>query len=46
MPASDRDEALRELGRLVAERREEARLLLEDVYERTRIRVELSLIHI
>ena len=40
MPASDRDEALRELGRLVAERREEARLLLEDVYERTRIRVE------
>ena len=40
MPVSDRDEALRELGRLVAERREEARLLLEDVYERTRIRVE------
>lgn len=40
MPISDRDEALRELGRLVAERREEARLLLEDVYERTRIRIE------
>ena len=40
MPASDRDEALRELGRLVSERREEARLLLEDVYERTRIRVD------
>jgi len=40
MPASDRDEALRELGHLVAERREEARLLLEDVYERTRIRVD------
>ena len=40
MPVSDRDEALRELGRLVAERREEAHLLIEDVYERTRIRVE------
>ena len=40
MPVSDRDDALRELGRLVAERREEARLMLEDVYERTRIRVE------
>lgn len=40
MPASDRDEALRELGRLAAERREEAHLSIEDVYERTRIRIE------
>lgn len=40
MPASDRDEALRELGRLASERREEAHLMLEDVYERTRIRIE------
>ena len=40
MPVSDRDEALRELGRLAAERREEARLMIEDVYERTRIRTE------
>ena len=40
MPVSDRDEALRELGRLVSERREEAHLMIEDVYERTRIRTE------
>lgn len=40
MSASDRDEALRELGRLAAERREEAHLMIEDVYERTRIRTE------
>ena len=40
MPASDRDEALKELGRLARDRREEAHLSLEDVFERTRVRVE------
>lgn len=40
MPASDRDEALKELGRIARERREEASLSLEDVYERTRVRIE------
>ena len=40
MPASDRDEALRELGQIVRERREDARLSLESIYERTRVRVE------
>ncbi len=40
MPALNREEALRELGRLAAERREEARLSLQDIYERTRIRIE------
>lgn len=36
----DQNEALIELGRLAAERREEANLTLQDVYERTRIRTE------
>ena len=40
MQASERDDALRELGRLAADRREEANLSLEDVYDRTRIRIE------
>ena len=37
---NDRDEALKELGRLVNERREEAGMTLEDIYDRTRIRME------
>ena len=40
MPATDRDEALRELGRMVMERREDVGLSLEDIFERTRVRVE------
>ncbi|MDR1979517.1 MAG: DUF4115 domain-containing protein [Synergistaceae bacterium] len=40
MSASDRDEALRELGRMARERREDVRLSLEDIFERTRVRVE------
>ncbi|MDR2180029.1 MAG: DUF4115 domain-containing protein [Synergistaceae bacterium] len=40
MSASDRDEALKELGRMARERREEARISLEDIFERTRVRVE------
>lgn len=40
MPDLERDNALRELGRMAAERREEANLTIEDVYERTRIRLE------
>lgn len=40
MPASDRDEDLKELGRLARDRREEANLSLEDVFERTRVRIE------
>ena len=40
MPASDREEALRELGRIARERRENAQVSLENVYERTRIRLE------
>lgn len=39
MPASDRDEALKELGRLARSRREEAHLSLEDVFEKTRVRI-------
>ena len=33
MPDLERDNALRELGRMAAERREEANLTIEDVYE-------------
>jgi cytoskeletal protein RodZ len=40
MPASDRDEALRELGRMAMEKREDLGLSLEDIFERTRVRVE------
>ena len=40
MPDLERDNALRELGRMAAERREDASMTLEDVYERTRIRME------
>ena len=40
MPASDREEALRELGRMAMERRENVGLSLEDIFERTRVRVE------
>lgn len=40
MAGTERDDALRELGRLAAERREEANLTIEDIYERTRIRTE------
>lgn len=40
MSASDRDGALKELGRVARERREETGLSLEDIYERTRVRVE------
>lgn len=35
---AERDEALRELGRMAAERREEVNMTLEDIYDRTRIR--------
>ena len=40
MPASDKDEALKALGRMAMERRENAGLSLEDIFERTRVRVE------
>jgi hypothetical protein len=40
MSASDRDEALKELGRMAMERREDVGLSLEDIFERTRVRVE------
>ena len=43
MPGSerfDRNDALRELGAMAAGRREEAHISLEDVYDRTRIRLE------
>lgn len=36
----EQSETLKELGRLAAERREEANLTLQDVYERTKIRLE------
>ena len=36
----DQNESLIELGRLAAERREEANLSLQDIYERTKIRIE------
>ena len=36
----ERDEALKELGRMAAERREEIHMTLEDIYDRTRIRTE------
>ena len=40
MPASDRDEALRELGRMAMEIREDVGLSLEDIFEKTRVRIE------
>jgi len=40
MPAADRNEALRELGRMAMERRESAGLSLEDIFERTKVRME------
>jgi len=40
MPATDRDEALKELGRIAKEKREDMGLSLEDIFERTRVRVE------
>ncbi|MDR1732461.1 MAG: DUF4115 domain-containing protein [Synergistaceae bacterium] len=40
MPASDRDEALRELGSMARDRREGAGFSLEDIFERTRVRIE------
>jgi cytoskeletal protein RodZ len=40
MPASDRDEALKDLGRLARERREDIQLTLDEIYERTRVRLE------
>ncbi|MDR2176376.1 MAG: DUF4115 domain-containing protein [Synergistaceae bacterium] len=40
MPASSREEALKELGRMVREKREDANLSLEEIYERTRVRLE------
>lgn len=43
MPGSeriDRNDALRELGAMAAGRREQAHMSLEDVYDRTRIRME------
>ena len=40
MSASDRDEALKDLGRMARERREDVGLSLEDIFERTRVRME------
>lgn len=40
MSASDRDDALRELGRIAMEKRKAVGLSLEDIFERTRVRVE------
>jgi cytoskeletal protein RodZ len=40
MPASSREEALKELGRMAREKREDANLSLEEIYERTRVRLE------
>ncbi|MCL2009575.1 MAG: DUF4115 domain-containing protein [Synergistaceae bacterium] len=40
MPANDKDEALRELGRMAMEKREDAGLSLNDIFEKTRVRVE------
>ncbi|MBR1672424.1 MAG: DUF4115 domain-containing protein [Fretibacterium sp.] len=40
MPGSDRSDALRELGGMAAERREQANMTLDEVYDRTRIRME------
>ncbi|NLL37558.1 MAG: DUF4115 domain-containing protein [Fretibacterium sp.] len=40
MPVSDREELLRELGRELAARREAAHLSIEDIYDRTRIRLD------
>ena len=40
MAVSDRNEALRELGHMARERREQASLSLEDIFERTRVRTE------
>ena len=40
MPGLDRNDALRELGNMAAERREQANMTLEDVYDHTRIRME------
>ncbi len=37
---TDREDALRELGEILKERREQAGLTLDDVYDRTRIRLE------
>jgi cytoskeletal protein RodZ len=40
MPASSREEALKELGHMAREKREDANLSLEEIYERTRVRLE------
>jgi len=40
MPASDKSEALKELGRMAMEIRENAGLSLEDIFERTKVRME------
>ncbi|MDR2137011.1 MAG: DUF4115 domain-containing protein [Synergistaceae bacterium] len=40
MPASERDEALRELGRIARGRREDVSVSLEEIFERTKVRVE------
>jgi hypothetical protein len=40
MPASDREEALRELGRIARGRREDVSVSLEEIFGRTRVRVE------
>jgi cytoskeletal protein RodZ len=40
MPASSREDALKELGRMAREKREDANLSLEEIYERTRVRLE------
>ncbi|MDR1377981.1 MAG: DUF4115 domain-containing protein [Synergistaceae bacterium] len=40
MPSSDKDEALRELGSMARGRREDVSVSLEEIFERTRVRVE------
>jgi len=40
MPSADKNEALRELGRMAMEKRESAGLSLEDIFERTKVRME------
>ena len=40
MPAADKNEALKALGRMAMEKRENVGLSLEDIFERTRVRVE------
>ncbi|MDR1740856.1 MAG: DUF4115 domain-containing protein [Synergistaceae bacterium] len=40
MPSSSREERLKELGRMAMERRESANISLDDIYDKTRLRLE------